>query len=57
VEAGDEVSLPLGELPDELGITLEALNANVILGVDLMRQLSVEFALPDNKIFFGPSQV
>jgi hypothetical protein len=52
--AGNDVRLPFGELPDEFGITWAALGANVILGVDAMRQLSVEFALPDGRIYFGP---
>jgi hypothetical protein len=49
-----QVNLPLGELPEEAGLLCGLLGVKVILGVDVLRQLAVEFALPDGRIHFGP---
>jgi len=49
-----QLNLPLGELPAEPGLLCSLLGVKVILGVDVLRQLAVEFALPDGKIHFGP---
>ena len=49
-----QLNLPLGELPAEPGLLCSLLGVKVILGVDVLRQLAVEFALPDGRIHFGP---
>ena len=49
-----QLNLPLGELPAEPGLSFDLLGVKAILGVDVLRQLAVEFALPDGQIYFGP---
>jgi len=49
-----QLNLSLGELPEEPGLLCELLGVKAILGVDVLRQLAVEFALPDGRIYFGP---
>ena len=48
------LNLPMGELPPVGNVFWNTFNVDAILGLDLLRQLSVEFVLPEEMIHFDP---